>query len=455
MVGLLGLLTPSLGSINQAKAAGASLSFSPTQGEYLVDNTFEVSVVVNSGGSSINAVETSISFPPDKLQVVNPSVGKSFIEIWIAGPSFSNSEGKISFQGGLPTPGVTTSAGLVSTIQFRAKSAGVATLKFSDTSKVLANDGDGTNILSSKSPANFTIKLAPPAGPKVFSTTHEDQNRWYNNRTATFGWESPQGATGYSYSFDTSAGSIPPATVKTTDTTVTINADADGIWYFHIRSFNGKDWGGTTHFAIKIDSSPPATFRPTLDRDSFSASERGLASFTTTDATSGVDRYEVRLINNHNPDTATNFFTEQQSPYQLSPLDAGSYQMIVRAFDRAGNFTDGTALFDVHPVSTLAQTPFFRNPLLNNILIGVLGLIVLLLIILLIRRSRRRRALGRLQNDIEIVKEAISERQEEIATLVQADQTTRRQVDQLRHRTMNRPLLEGRDTRQDSGRQQF
>lgn len=454
-VGLFSLLVPLLSWTQPARAAGASLQFSPSQGEYLVDSTFEVSIIVNSGGNSINAVETVITFPPDKLQVVNPSIGKSFIQIWIAGPSFSNTDGRITFQGGLPAPGVSTSAGIVSTIQFRAKSAGIATLKFSDDSKVLANDGQGTNILTSKAQASFALKLAPPAGPKVFSSSHEDQNRWYNNREVNFGWEAPQGTTGYSYLFDTSPGSVPPTQIKTAETTTSVTAEADGVWYFHIRAFNGKDWGGTTHFSVKIDGSAPAEFKPKFDKDHFSSADRGLLTFTTTDSSSGVDRYEVRLVNEQNNDTATNFFTEQQSPYQLPPLDQGSYRIIVRAFDRAGNSTDGTASFAVTSVNSLVKTPFFGNPLINNFLISFLALTVLGLIIILGRRRRRRTALRRLQTDIQIVKETISERQKEIATLVQADTLTSRKVDEIRHNTLNRPLLQGTDSGQDAPRQEF
>jgi len=66
----------------KAQAAGASIFFSPTSGTFQVGSTFDVSVVINNGNNAINAVESKITFPKDKLHVVSPSIGKSFISVW-------------------------------------------------------------------------------------------------------------------------------------------------------------------------------------------------------------------------------------------------------------------------------------------------------------------------------------------------------------------------------------
>jgi len=335
-------------TVPMAHAAGATLSFSPNQGEYLVDNTFDLSLIVNTGGEAINAVEAFITFPADKLQVVSPSVSNSFITVWVAGPSFSNTEGKLTFQGGLPTPGVTTSAGIISTVKFRARGAGKATLKYQDGSRVLANDGNGTNILTTTAQATLDIKLPTPAGPIVSSPTHEDPNRWYNNRTAIFNWGPVAGSTEYSYVFDTSPTTTPDETAEGSAVQLTQTADSGGRWFFHIRARNSAGWSGTTHFQLKIDSSPPAGFAIELEPKNPTETTRGLLKFLTTDDLSGVDHYEVKIIRRTEEKASTSaFFVEATSPYQLPLLEKGDYTVIVRAIDGAGNYTDSELKFQV------------------------------------------------------------------------------------------------------------
>ncbi|MEX1051804.1 MAG: cohesin domain-containing protein, partial [Patescibacteria group bacterium] len=124
-----------------AQATDASIYFSPNSGEFLVGSTLDVSIVVNTGDHSINALQADITFPADKLQVISPSVGTSFISIWTAQPTYSNTAGTLSFAGGLPNPGIKSSSAVLATIQFRVKSAGNATLKFGESTQILANDG--------------------------------------------------------------------------------------------------------------------------------------------------------------------------------------------------------------------------------------------------------------------------------------------------------------------------
>src|SRR3989337_811218 len=84
-----------------AQGQKARLFLSPTTGSFLADSTFEVGIIVDTDGEQINAVKTDLKFPTDKLQVVKPSAGGSFISIWIEQPSYSNKEGTLSFMGGI------------------------------------------------------------------------------------------------------------------------------------------------------------------------------------------------------------------------------------------------------------------------------------------------------------------------------------------------------------------
>ncbi|MGB9743185.1 MAG: cohesin domain-containing protein [Minisyncoccales bacterium] len=139
-----------------AKAQKASLYVVPSTGTYTVNNTFLVQVKVNSGGVAINAADATLVFDPDKIEVVRVSKTDSVFSLWVQEPTYSNALGTISFAGGKPTPGYTGAAGTLLSITFKAKTAGTANLSFSSGS-VLADDGKGTNILSSTGSGSYTL----------------------------------------------------------------------------------------------------------------------------------------------------------------------------------------------------------------------------------------------------------------------------------------------------------
>jgi len=160
----------------------------------------------------------------------------------------------------LPNPGINSSSAVVGTIKFRVKSSETATLKFDNSTQILANDGVGTNILTSKTPAVYALVIAPPDGSTITSTTHPDQNAWYNSRTASFSWEEISGASSYSFTIDNSPKTIPPQKSAANETNTTLEVETDGIWIFHVRALVGKTWGGTSHYLVRIDSTPPVKF---------------------------------------------------------------------------------------------------------------------------------------------------------------------------------------------------
>ena len=159
-----------------ASAENASLYLRPASGTYTVGSTFEVGIYINTGGQNANAIKVDIQFPPDKLQIVSPNLGKSIVAFWVIQPTFSNSNGTISFQGGVPPPGINTTDGYISSIIFRVVNIGSAAVSIKDTSRVLLADGKGTDILGSRSDAIFSLKLPSPAGPLSLLSTKTRTN---------------------------------------------------------------------------------------------------------------------------------------------------------------------------------------------------------------------------------------------------------------------------------------
>lgn len=328
------------------EAHAASLSVNPPAGTLVVGNTFDVSLFLDTQGQTINAVEVSLRFPPDKLQLVSPSTGQSIISIWTAQPRFNNQTGRIDLQGGTPG-GINVSNGLVTTLTFRVKSVGNAILRFLDNSSVLLHDGRGTDVLEQKRDGIFQFILPPPAGPIVVSETHPDQSVWYPNPHIVFRWESDVEVESYSYILNEEPVDLPDDIAEGKRTSVTYQNVADGIHYFHIKALRDGGWGGSTHFAVNTDTTPPAEFPLEVIPSSKTTSKQPLVQFNTTDRLSGTDHYELKLIplklqkieNPKNPQGQP-LFIEAESPYILPPLELGTYDIMVRAYDKAGNYRE-------------------------------------------------------------------------------------------------------------------
>ncbi|MCP6718029.1 MAG: cohesin domain-containing protein [Patescibacteria group bacterium] len=339
-------------------AEGASLYFSPNIGTFFIGSTFNVSIFVNTGGNDINAVEVDLKFDPRKLQVASPVAGKSFISVWIAQPTYSNIEGTVSFQGGVPSPGINTSSGLVSTITFRVISPGETFIEFLDSSQVLLDDGKGTNILTSMGEGFYSLKIPPPAGPKVFSSTYTDQNKWYKNNNPAFAWQKETGVTDFSYSIDQNFHTVPDNISEGSHASVSYVDLEDGIWYFHIKAKKGGGWGGVTHYLVQIDTTPPAIFKLSFEptpNSPVTAARAPVVSFITTDALSGLDHYEMKAVNLRKTvqNKEASFFVEVNSPYRLHNLDLGEYEIVVRAYDQAMNWQDASERIEIIPSTRL------------------------------------------------------------------------------------------------------
>jgi len=241
--------TPATGYA-QSIETGASLFVTPTTQSVIVNETFTVSIFLDTNDNVINTIDVKIKFPSDKLQVVSPSIGKSIIGIWTAPPSFNNTTGELHFQGGIPSPGINTSRGLITTITLRAKSVGTANISFLGESKVLLNDGFGTNVLTNTRGATVVSGLPLPAGPIVTSPTHPNQTEWYRTKTSVLEWttEFPS-IQGYSYVLNKTPVDEPDEISEGIEKEVSYKNLSDGFYYFHIKALRNGTWGGAQHIS--------------------------------------------------------------------------------------------------------------------------------------------------------------------------------------------------------------
>lgn len=131
-------------------ANAAILYLEPSESTHNLGDTFIQEIRLDTQGEYINAAEIHIEYLQDMLEVRDFSKGNSVLTLWAEEPSFEG--GVLSFVGGIPA-GFQGWDGLLGKIIFRVKSkvsledAATSTtteVKFLETSRVLLNDGEGT-----------------------------------------------------------------------------------------------------------------------------------------------------------------------------------------------------------------------------------------------------------------------------------------------------------------------
>ncbi|MEK7609686.1 MAG: cohesin domain-containing protein [Patescibacteria group bacterium] len=342
-------------------AHAASLNFSPPSGSHTVGSSFSVSVYVESASQAMNAASGIVSFPWDKLEVVSLSKQGSIFSLWPTEPSFSNSQGTVSFEGIALNPGYTGTNGKLLTITFRARSAGMANVSFSSGS-ILANDGTGTNILNGLRVASYTLgstSVPTPTLPQdepvstgntlgITSTTHPDQSAWYANNTPEFSWNLPDGVLevrtliGKSSSATPSVSHNPPISKKKVDEL------PDGTYHFSLQTRTVSGWSTVSRYRVNIDTTPPKPFTIAFPHGNTGWEPQPVVFFNTTDDESGISHYEIKVGNDMRPFKSAPFATS--NPYVLPPQLPGTYTLLVMAVDNAGNVRNGSAGFTIESI---------------------------------------------------------------------------------------------------------
>lgn len=339
-------------------AEAATLGLSPSTGVYSINGTFTARVIVNTDGKSVNAAEGTLSFNPKELSVVSVNRTGSIFNLWVTEPTYSNSAGTISFSGGLPS-GYTGSAGTIMSVTFKTVAAGTAKVTFK-TGSVLANDGKGSNILTTMNGGNYTIQaqaampesevieyVAPantPAAPLVTSDTHSDPNAWYQTDEAILAWKLPTDVTAVRTLLDDRPTTIPTKVYDEPIKTITLSDLPEGISYFHVQFKNADGWGKVTHYRLAVDSEKPLKIDITQPADSDMADPNQTLLVQVEDTTSKVKSYKVKV------DAALPFDlfdTTASGTIELTSLLPGYHTVIVEAFDEAGNSIVGNYAFTV------------------------------------------------------------------------------------------------------------
>lgn len=351
------------------QVSAATLAVNPGTGEFSAGQRISVSVYVSSPDKSVNAVSATLSFPASLLAVTSLNKTNSVANLWVQEPSFSNTAGTVSLEGVILNPGFTGDKGLVLTINFLVKSPGVANVTFTNGS-VLANDGNGTNILSNFYSASYSIggeavqsnTLAPtgvPLAPEVISPTNPDPDKWYPVSNPQFTWTVPAGVTAVRLLYDKSSISTPAVVYAPPISEKSLSDVSDGTYYLHAQFRNANGWGAITHFRFRVDTTPPHRFSIRFPGASDPTDPRPTVAFSTSDDQSGLDHYKVK-VDAEDPLTVPRSAVSDTIPYTL-PLQApGQHNLLVQAFDQAGNYETAIASFTVQALPAPVVTDYPR-----------------------------------------------------------------------------------------------
>jgi len=380
------------------QAGAANLALSPNSGTYTKGQNLAVSIFVSSADQAMNAAGGTLSFPSDKLQVISIDKSGTIINLWAQEPTFSNKTGAVNFEGIVMNPGYTGRSGKIITVNFKTIASGVADLKFNSGS-VLANDGQGTNILQALGTARFFIEtevsgpaspeaetppeaIGTPAAPKISSASHPDPNAWYNKTAANFSWTLPSDITGVRLLISNKPQDIPTVNYQGAINTKEVNDLTDGVWYLHVRLKNNLGWGGVSHFRFQIDTKKPRKLeikpfnkcRNAIETDINNANpaiaennceNEFQSTFSTVvkaaDDESGIKQYNIKI-----DDQDLGSWTDPGDGIYTTPgLRPGQHTLRIEAVDQAGNTITEFIDFTI-TASEAPQILFFPDNLDNN-----------------------------------------------------------------------------------------
>lgn len=385
------LLLPGLLWANLAWAAASVTPTGPR--EVNVGQTFNVAIVVN-GAKDVDTIRVNGNYTQDLLEWKGSQPAGVFQNV-SPGTYANQSTGIFSF-GAFTLSSKANGSQRIAVLTFRAKKAGNAFVQLGTSSRILSA---GEEQIGSVGRLNIKISEKAPVVPEqpqpipsvitpgeaaisLFSTSHPDPNAWYAADQVLVSWkiEGKEPKTVY-VGFDQDPQG--PAEKIATDGLAKLIAPKDGVWYVHLgASFKDKTFQ-RADLRVQIDRQKPYPIHPVADQTGVCPSIPNTLRFGTLDDVSGIAKYDVILDGN----LATSTLLQS---FDLKGLAPGTHIASVKAYDRAGNFVEGSTNFRIiseeKPV-----IPEAKPSLWDNLKVLFFSLFAVLFIIFLLMWDRKRR----------------------------------------------------------------
>ncbi|MFA5392176.1 MAG: cache domain-containing protein [Candidatus Paceibacterota bacterium] len=332
----------------------------------VLDRFFEkrIAIKVLTGGEAINAIEVVANYDPKAVEVLDIITTNSFCrQDFFITKTIDNEKGVVNVACGLPNPGFSEPNGIVAELLIQPLKSGQLSLRFGDETKVLANDGLGTNVLRLAIDGSYNIvsyddqqNIGEPL--TVYSYTHPNSERWYKRKNVQFSWSNIKGVT-YRYALNNIADFIPGEENITSKNSLSFDVDKDGIYYFHLLPEKDGGIGTIIHYKIMIDSTPPLFPIIQASHKNIEPGEMVRFDFSGKDELSGIQKgFYVKFDEG--------VFLPVAPPLYMPFLSAGSYSVVIRAFDKAGNFNDAMVEIKVEVKRMQSLIFMLMNSLINK-----------------------------------------------------------------------------------------
>lgn len=329
----------------------STLAFEPSFDTFARSDSHRIAIRVRTGGEAINVAGVIIQYDPKMIEVEEIITENSFCSpsLFIE-KSIDNEKGEVNISCGLPSPGFSGIEGTVSELIIRIKEDGNFSLYFGQDTKILANDGFGTDVLRLATDGSYESvnSIWPKEGEYqnrllVFSSSHPNSEKWYNDKNIFLSWvdfsKCPNNCK-YSYLFDGNAGSVPAGENITENRYVNLYAEKEGIGYFHIAPYENGVFGAVKHYRVMIDTTPPL---PPVGKVSETKIKKGdivRITFESQDEISGIQSsFYVNF--------GSGLYLPVFSPLYLSFIEKGNHVITGRVFDKAGNYSDKSVNIEV------------------------------------------------------------------------------------------------------------
>lgn len=397
-----------------AMAHAASYSLLANKSTFVVGDSFTVDLRIESPSVGINAAQATLTFPKDVVQVTSVDKTNSVFNFWLQGPDYSNTAGTVTFIGG-DQNGVAGADLEVLRVTFKVTGAGPVALVFTD-GAVTASDGSGTNVLSAMNglqltsitkqdatlikPPQIVRPTVPtgvlPAKPSVSVPLYPDPTAWYDHVSPFIAqWNLPKDVMAVATAVNQQPALDPTSSDGLFDNK-TFDSLEDGVWYLHVRFKNSVGWGPTLHYRIGIDTAPPLGFSVTSPDGLVTVNVAPSISFAAKDQPSGISSYKVLV-------DGTLATTTALTTYTLLPEAPGKHDIIVQAYDGAGNMTEGRTTIDILevPLITIAGIRITQFVFYVTIILFLIGGMVLGWYMGVRERRQRRRRVIIAQRDVQ------------------------------------------------------
>ncbi|MCS7183837.1 MAG: cohesin domain-containing protein [Patescibacteria group bacterium] len=398
---------------------GATIYFSPSEGEFEIKKNFKLVVYIDSD-QEINAVGGKISFDNNFLNVVNISDSGSIINFWAIKPNFDNKKGEIVFEGVSLNKSFKGKNGRLIEINFKGiKEINKTVVKF-DNVQILANDGEGTNVFEKningmykiyKKIVNITQSLSSSMinetkitlpKPVIISKTHPDQNRWYNKNNVELEWELDKNIKKVRMILTQYFDKQPSIVYEPAINYKKIDNLNDGRYYFKLQFEDENSKSEVEIYKINIDTTPPKLELKEKPRKFIY--EYPFYSILAEDNLSDIDYFEIYLNNQFITTTRENLVNLEK--FNIKP---GKYLLGVKVFDRAGNYNYQTVNFEIGEREILTEKKLKETKKIilevNVYLLLLIFLIILFIFILILIYFKNRRLHHKLKEEIRKIEE--------------------------------------------------